>query len=66
MTTNTQREFWVQKNPKQEWQTLKVPHPDYTDEVRIVANTFNEQSPALASAMAAQRTYPVTPVRVWS
>jgi hypothetical protein len=44
MTTNAQRQFWVQKNPEQEWQTLKVSHPDYTDAVRIVANTFKEQT----------------------
>lgn len=44
MTTNTQREFWVRKDPEQEWQTLKVSHPDYTDTVRIVANTFKEQT----------------------
>lgn len=44
MTTNTQREFWVRKDPEQEWQTLKVSHPDYTDAVRIVANTFKEQT----------------------
>ena len=44
MTTNTQREFWVRKDPEQEWRTLKVSHPDYTDAVRIVANTFKEHT----------------------
>lgn len=44
MQTNEQRKFWVQKNPEQEWQTLKIAHPDIAGAVRIVANTFKEQT----------------------
>lgn len=43
MQTNEQRKFWVQKNPEQEWQTLKISHQDIAQSVLIVANTFKPQ-----------------------
>lgn len=55
VTTNTQREFWVQKSPEQEWQTLKVSHPDYTDAV-VVAARFIFQPRCSLKSQRVQRT----------
>ena len=44
MRSNEDRKFWSQKNPEQEWETLKITHPDLPDAVRLVANSFSEQT----------------------
>lgn len=44
MVTATDRKFWSQKNPEQEWETLKISHPDLADDVRLVGNAFTQQT----------------------
>ena len=44
MVTATDRKFWAQKNPQQEWETLKISHPDLADDVRLVGNAFTQQT----------------------
>lgn len=44
MSSQQDREFWSQKNPEQEWETLKISHPDFDDDIRLVANAFSQQT----------------------
>ena len=44
MVTATDRKFWAQKHPQQEWETIKITHPDLATPVRIVGKAFTEQT----------------------
>ena len=44
MVTATDRKFWAQKNPQQEWETLKISHPDLAAPVLLVGNAFTQQT----------------------
>lgn len=44
MVTVTDRKFWAQKNPQQEWETLKISHPDLASPVRLVGNAFTQKT----------------------
>jgi len=38
------RQFWVQKNPEQEFQTVVFDHPDFAQPIRLVANEHTEKT----------------------
>ena len=44
MTSSNDRKFWAQKNQQQEWETLKISHPDLAEPVRLVGNAFTQQT----------------------
>lgn len=44
MTRLSDRKFWVEKNQEQEWGTVKISHPDFDDDIRLVASAFTPQT----------------------
>ena len=41
--SNAQREYWTQKNPSNEYDTITFIHPAFDEPIRLVANEFNDQ-----------------------